>query len=153
MMGETVAQTVCGKPVSYDPGIWFNSAKFFDIEYQTYGNVPAREQADQRSIYWEHPEGKKSIRLVFEKASGKILGFNLMGIRYRQEVCEKWLRDETHVEQVLQQLGLANFDPEFHPQHEQELVQAYNRQTGKRLELKQKRGLSAVLQFLKQGVQ
>ena len=29
MMGETVAYTVCGKEREYDPGIWFNSAKFF----------------------------------------------------------------------------------------------------------------------------
>jgi len=34
MMGETVAHTVCGNKQAYDPGIWFNSAKFIDIEYQ-----------------------------------------------------------------------------------------------------------------------
>ncbi len=39
MMGETVAYNICGKKVAYDPGIWFNSAKFFDIEYQVYGDV------------------------------------------------------------------------------------------------------------------
>ncbi|HCM77122.1 MAG TPA: FAD-dependent oxidoreductase, partial [Cytophagales bacterium] len=39
MMGEVVAQTICGTPTPYEPGPWFNSAKFFDIEYQTYGNV------------------------------------------------------------------------------------------------------------------
>lgn len=37
MMGETVAQTLCGNPTTYKPGHWFNSAKFLDIEYQTYG--------------------------------------------------------------------------------------------------------------------
>jgi len=39
MMGETVAQTLCENPRTYNPGHWFNSAKFFDIEYQTYGWV------------------------------------------------------------------------------------------------------------------
>ncbi|MEZ4689782.1 MAG: hypothetical protein R3A12_06220 [Ignavibacteria bacterium] len=35
-----MAQTICGKRTAYDPGIWFNSAKFLDIEYQTaYGLV------------------------------------------------------------------------------------------------------------------
>jgi hypothetical protein len=53
------------------------------------------------------------------------------------------------VEEVLQNLGLANFDPEFYPQHEAELVQLYNQQSGKNLQLKQKRGLAAVLDFLK----
>jgi hypothetical protein len=28
MMGETVANTVCGKKLAYNPGHWFNSAKF-----------------------------------------------------------------------------------------------------------------------------
>ncbi|MEL6276217.1 MAG: FAD/NAD(P)-binding oxidoreductase, partial [Bacteroidota bacterium] len=31
MMGEVVAYNILGKPVAYDPGIWFNSAKFLDI--------------------------------------------------------------------------------------------------------------------------
>jgi len=29
MMGEAVAQTICGNPTEYKPGNWFNSAKFF----------------------------------------------------------------------------------------------------------------------------
>ncbi len=149
MMGETVAHSICRQPTLYNPGIWFNSAKFFDIEYQVYGDVQAKAPDFHASVYWEHPDGKKSIRLVFDRTSGRILGFNLMGVRYRQEVCEKWLRAGTHIEAVLQQLGLANFDPEFFPQHESELVAAYNRQTGKNLTLKQKRGLPAVLQFLR----
>ena len=36
MMGETLAQTLAGNKTAYQPGPWFNSAKFFDIEYQTY---------------------------------------------------------------------------------------------------------------------
>ena len=41
IMGQTVAKTICGEPTKYNPGIWFNSAKFFDIEYQVYGDIPA----------------------------------------------------------------------------------------------------------------
>lgn len=149
MMGEVVAQDICGKAVAYNPGIWFNSAKFLDIEYQVYGEVQARIPDNQATLYWEHPGGKKSIRLVYDKSSGRILGFNLMGVRYRHEVCEKWIQTGAGIEAVLQQLGLANFDPEFFPQHEAELIALYNRQTGKNLVLKQKRGLPAVLNFLK----
>lgn len=149
LMGEVVAQDICGKAVAYNPGIWFNSAKFLDIEYQVYGEVQARIPDNQATLYWEHPGGKKSIRLVYDKSSGLILGFNLMGVRYRHEVCEKWIQTGAGIEAVLQQLGLANFDPEFFPQHEAELIALYNRQTGKNLVLKQKRGLPAVLNFLK----
>lgn len=153
MMGETVAQNILAdtagrERLPYDPGIWFNSAKFFDIEYQVYGDIRAQLPDNQDSLYWEHPDGRKSIRLHYDKRTGKVLGFNLMGVRYRQEVCEKWIRNGTHMDEVLQNLGLANFDPEFYPQHEAELVKCYNQKTGKNLMLKQKRGLPAVLAFL-----
>lgn len=148
MMGEVAAYNICKKPTAYDPGIWFNSAKFFDIEYQVYGDVRPVLPEHQTGIYWEHPSGKKSIRLVYDKISEKIAGFNLMGIRYRQEVCEKWLRQGTHIEEVLQNLGMANFDPEFFEQYEQHVVAIYNKQTGKNIPLRLKRGLSAVLDFL-----
>lgn len=149
MMGETAAYNICGRPVAYDPGIWFNSAKFLDIEYQVYGNVPANLSEHQAYLYWEHPEGRKSIRLVYDRNEGQILGFNLMGVRYRQEVCEKWIREKTHIEAVLQDLGLANFDPEFYREYEAEVVQLYNRQSGRKLALRKRRGLSAALEFLR----
>lgn len=140
-MGETVARTLCGEPTPYDPGIWFNSAKFFDIEYQVYGNVPPTPPPDVETLYWEHPEGRKSIRINYNRSTGAVLGFNLMGIRYRHLVCDQWLRQGTPIETVLENLGAANFDPEFYPQHEAELVALYNRQTGRTLRLKQRRGM------------
>lgn len=148
MMGETVAYNVCGKPVPYDPGIWFNSAKFLDIEYQVYGDIRPQLPEEHDTLYWEHPDGKRSIRINYDKASKAVRGFNLMGVRYRHEVCEKWLRQEAHIEKVLQQLGIANFDPEFYKQHEAALVELYNQKTGSTLQLQQKRGLRAALRFL-----
>jgi NAD(P)H-nitrite reductase large subunit len=148
-MGEVVAQTICGEKTAYDPGIWFNSAKFLDIEYQVYGDIQAQLPEHHATIYWEHPAGKKSIRINYDKNTGAVAGFNLMGIRYRHEVCEKWLSEGTPVETVLQQLGMANFDPEFFEQYEGELVKIYNRQTDRHLPLRQKRGLSAALRFLR----
>ena len=152
MMGETVAYNICGKPIAYDPGIWFNSAKFFDIEYQVYGTVLANPPDHHQSIYWEHAEGRKSIRIIYDKNTSEILGFNLMGIRYRHEVCEKWLKEKTPVEEVLQNLGIANFDPEFYKEYEEEVLQIYNAQAGKNLQLKQKRSLTSALKFLKKRV-
>ena len=57
MMGETVAYNICGKAVAYDPGLWFNSAKFIDIEYQVYGEVPAKLPEHLKTIFWMHPDG------------------------------------------------------------------------------------------------
>lgn len=148
IMGETVAYTITGRPVAYDPGIWFNSAKFIDLEYQVYGEVPADGRDGMATLYWEHADGEHAVRINYEDRDGRVVGFNLMGIRYRQEVCEKWIARGTHVEEVLQNLGLANFDPEFYKQYEHEVVALYNQQTGKQLKLKQKRSLTAVLKFL-----
>jgi NADPH-dependent 2,4-dienoyl-CoA reductase/sulfur reductase-like enzyme len=149
MMGETVAQTICKTPVKYCPGIWFNSAKFFDIEYQVYGDIQAQLPKNQETIYWEHGAGKKAIRINFDKNTEGVVGFNLMGIRYRHEVCEKWIQSKTDIETVLQNLGMANFDPEFFTEYEQEIVEIYNAKMGKNLQLKTKRGLNSVLKFLK----
>jgi NAD(P)H-nitrite reductase large subunit len=149
MMGETVAYNICGHKRSYDPGIWFNSAKFFNIEYQVYGQVNSRPEPHEKSIYWEHEDGKKSIRLVYDDYSKKILGFNLMGVRYRHEVCEKWIKEETPIEKVLEQLPIANFDPEFYKTYERNLINQYEKASGKTIQTKAKRGLSAALSFLK----
>ncbi|MEO0723776.1 MAG: FAD-dependent oxidoreductase [Bacteroidota bacterium] len=148
MMGEVAAYNICGQEVAYDPGIWFNSAKFFDIEYQVYGEVPAQIPEDMETLYWEHPDGEKSIRINYDKEQGHIRGFNLMGVRYRHEVCRKWLADKTPVEEVLQNLGIVNFDPEFYDEYESELVAVYNQKSGKQLQLKKKRGLAKALDFL-----
>ncbi|MEZ4921515.1 MAG: NAD(P)/FAD-dependent oxidoreductase, partial [Saprospiraceae bacterium] len=114
-----------------------------------YGNITARLSDEQASLYWEHSSGKKAIRINFDMGSGAVLGFNLMGIRYRHEVCEKWIAQGSHIEEVLSNLGIANFDPEFFDTYEEELVQRYNQQTGRTIQLKKKRGLSAALAFLR----
>ncbi len=151
MMGETVAHNILGQQISYDPGIWFNSAKFLDLEYQVYGEVPTAGREGLASLYWEHPDGEKAIRITYEASDGSVRGFHLMGIRYRHEVCEKWIKDGTHIETVLQHLGMANFDPEFFEEYEANVVQLYNQQTGRQVALRQKRGLEPVLRFLGLG--
>lgn len=148
-MGEVLAKTLSGNPTLYRPGLWFNSAKFFDIEYQVYGYVPVLPEPTLDSLYWEHPSGNKSMRLVYHKKSKHIIGFNLMGIRFRQEVCEKWIRTGTVLESVLQDIRLAFFDPEFFPDHSKGILEAYRLKFDKTIELKSSGKLNAVLRFLK----
>lgn len=148
MMGETVAYNICDKPVEYDPGIWFNSAKFLDIEYQVYGDIRNHIPDGQKTLLWQHPTENKSIRVNYTSDNKSVTGFNLMGIRYRHEVCEKWLRNKTHIEEVLKQLRLANFDPEFFKSYEASLIDQYNKNTGQNIRLKSRRRLSDVFRFL-----
>ena len=145
MHGETVAQTICGKRTKYQPGPWFNSAKFFDIEYQVYGDIKTAAEEKKDQIYWEHPEGKHSIRLVYEKESTKLLGINLMGIRYRHEVCDRWLKDGATLKEVIQNLKKANFDPELYQEYEDEVLRLYNaRFPDEPIKSTSKRGLFAL---------
>ncbi|HMB92287.1 MAG TPA: FAD-dependent oxidoreductase [Rhodothermales bacterium] len=138
--GKTVAYTICGERRAYDRGVFFNSAKFYNIEYQTYGEVPVTPGDDEATLYWEHMDGKRSIRLTYKKG-GPIVGFVLMGIRYRQEVCEAWIRNGTPIRQVLENLGAANCDPEFFEQFEADLIAHYNRQHPENpIRLRRKRG-------------
>ncbi|PCJ89423.1 MAG: FAD-dependent oxidoreductase [Flavobacteriales bacterium] len=141
--GETVAQTICGNPVKYQPGVWFNSAKFFDIEYQTYGWVWSEPKENEESFYWEHNDGKKCFRAVYDKNSGKLLGINIFGIRFRHEVCESWIKQEMHIDEVMAQLPVANFDPEFFAQYESEIIKKYNKERSKNIHLKAKKGVLA----------
>ncbi len=149
MMGETLANNLCGRQVPYDPGIWFNSAKFFDIEYQVYGTVLPSPPEEHVSLLWQHPSEHKSVRIVYDRNSSRVLGFNLMGIRFRHEVCERWIADQASIQEVLENLALANFDPEFFEQYHPHVVQAYNKQTGSRIQTREVRGYNPVYKFLK----
>ncbi|MDH5474710.1 MAG: NAD(P)/FAD-dependent oxidoreductase [Cyclobacteriaceae bacterium] len=126
IMGEVVAQTICNNKTSYRPGIWFNSAKFFDIEYQTYGFVNATRSEDEDEIYWEHQGGMKCVHIIFSKTQHTIMGINTFGIRMRHEVFDKWLRETKTIEFVLRNLKEANFDPEFFTRHEEEIINVFN---------------------------
>jgi len=116
--GEAAARAMMGETTPYTPGIWFNSAKFFNLEYQVYGTVPParRPIPGARSLYWEHPDGEHSVRLVVD-AQQRLIGVNVMGIRFRHRVCEGWIRHQTPVDTVLGELGRANFDPELYQRH------------------------------------
>jgi NADPH-dependent 2,4-dienoyl-CoA reductase/sulfur reductase-like enzyme len=128
MMGETVAQTICGNPTPYNPGNWFNSAKFLDIEYQTYGWVFAQPKENEEQFYWEHRNGKKCIRFVYDKVTREFIGTNIFGIRMRHEFFDKVLTEKRTIDYVTENLSAANFDPEFFTKHENEIKAAFHHQ-------------------------
>jgi NADPH-dependent 2,4-dienoyl-CoA reductase/sulfur reductase-like enzyme len=141
IMGETVARTIAGQRTPYRPGPFFNSAKFFDIEYQTYGSVPAKVPEGVETFYWEHANGKIALRLNYRTNDRALTGVNTLGIRLRHETFERWLKDRRPIEYVLEHLPQANFDPEFFKQHESDILTEFNRQTGSTLRLKAKKGI------------
>lgn len=147
IMGETLAKTLLEQKTLYQPGIFFNSAKFFDIEYQTYGDVPANlpDDGTLQTLYWEHPAGEKAIRINYATADGAVTGVNAFGIRQRQDVWTRWITDKRPIQYVLEHLAHANFDPEFFRQHEADVLAVYNAQhPDAPLKLRAKKGLFAL---------
>jgi len=138
MMGETVAQTICGNRIAYKPGHWFNSAKFFDIEYQTYGWVWAQSKENEARFYWEHESGKKCIHINYDKNTNQFTGINTFGIRMRHDFFNRVLDEKQTIEYVLEHLADANFDPEFYKLHEPEIVAKFNKEHHTNIQLKKK---------------
>ncbi|WP_437396600.1 NAD(P)/FAD-dependent oxidoreductase [Flagellimonas lutimaris] len=140
MMGETLAQTICGNRMEYNPGHWFNSAKFLDIEYQTYGWVFSEniKKETEAHFHWRHPKEKICITIAFDKNSQEFLGINTFGIRFRHEVFDHWLNKKRDVDFVMEHLIDANFDPEFYKNFESQIVSKYNSDFGKSIMLKKK---------------
>ncbi|MGI4873832.1 MAG: NAD(P)/FAD-dependent oxidoreductase [Janthinobacterium lividum] len=127
--GETAAQAICGIPTPYQRGVWFNSAKFFALDYHTYGRVPARPEAGTASFCWQHPGGGHLLRINFRPTENcAVTGLNALGLRQRHAVWERWLREKTPVQTVLSELGAANFDPEFFRRHEADIRREFVRQ-------------------------
>ena len=129
MMGETVAQTICGNRIPYKPGHWFNSAKFFDIEYQTYGWVHGKKGRPdyEEQYHWKHLDDNKCITIAYHKNTNALLGINTFGMRMRHEVFDKWLTEKRTVDFVLNHLKEANFDPEFYTHYEADILNTFNK--------------------------
>ncbi len=125
MQAETLAKTICGDKSAYNRGIWFNSAKFFDLEYQTYGQVLPEINDQQKSFYWEHPNGKHAFRANYSSKDESISGFNFIGIRFRQIIAEEWIRERKTIGFVIQNLKKGWFDPEFSKAFYNEISHSY----------------------------
>jgi NADPH-dependent 2,4-dienoyl-CoA reductase/sulfur reductase-like enzyme len=124
--GRAAGAALAGEDVVYEPALWYNSAKFLDLEYQTYGFVSNVPREGERHLWWEHPDGRHGARIVHD--GERVLAFNVMGIRWRQEVCERWIREGWPVERVLDRLGDAHFDPELFRRHEPAMIRAFRAQ-------------------------
>lgn len=146
--GLTLAKTLCGERTAYKPGPWFNSAKFFDIEWHTYGMVIPGLREGEKSLYWENSEKNVCAHLVYNEQNKKFIGINSMSIRYRHLVFDRFLREERSIEYVLENLGAANFDPEFYRSFEEDIIGQYNKESGSQLKLKKKKGLRYALELL-----
>ena len=108
---EAKPQTHLYQPLVHQ---WFNSARFFEIEYQEYGqclNSLQRNRSDLNSCYYLNYSQKKSLRLIYKDQV--FTGICSLGIRLRQVLCQTWLEEKKSVLTVIESLHLLGFDPEF----------------------------------------
>ncbi|MBL8018549.1 MAG: NAD(P)/FAD-dependent oxidoreductase [Leptospirales bacterium] len=124
--GSIISDALEGKRLGegYKPGVFFNSAKFFTIEYQIYGTIPASEP----SVLMVDEQNNRLIRISYSRDGATcVLGFSLMGVRYRHEVCARWIEEKRSIEYVLDHLSEANFDPEFSRRYESAVKAEYKK--------------------------
>lgn len=136
-MGKTVAKNICGLQESYDPGLWYNSAKFFDIEYQAYGDVTKNEDNGFCGFYWQHESEEKCIRFFTDK-NQQITGISSLGIRLRQSVSEQWITDKKNLKDVMDVLDNVFFDPEFYKKHTKDIRHSFTKTTGQEIKTERK---------------
>jgi len=139
--GAFAAHAILGHPRPYRPGVFYNSAKFFDVEYQTYGRIDLRPPEGESTLYWEHPDGRAAARLQHETdGQRRVVGVSVMGARHRHAVWAAWIEAGWGVEAVLAALPSADFDPELTREVAPALVEAYNRQHGTWVRVQARRG-------------
>ncbi len=115
IQGATAGLGLAGQLTPYAPGVFFNSAKFFDIEWQLVGRIAPEASADIVDAYTEDetPHGPRLIRLQADASSGALLGIHALGIRLRQTVIQDWIARGVSLDDALRGLSQASFDPEF----------------------------------------
>jgi NADPH-dependent 2,4-dienoyl-CoA reductase/sulfur reductase-like enzyme len=120
--GRIAARAMLGDAAAYERGTWYNSAKFFDLEWTTAGAVPVSLDWDDtpiapapgvRSWFQRVPGRLESQRIVVEDE--RVVGFNMLGSRWNHEPFLDWIRERRPLDWVLAHLGEAQFDEELSP--------------------------------------
>jgi len=118
--GRLAARSMLGDEAAYRRGTWYNSAKFFDLEYTTAGWVPVLLNWDDtpldpgpdvRSWFQRVPGRFESQRVVVK--GDRVVGFNMLGGRWNHERLLEWIHDRRSLDWVLRRLGEAQFDEEL----------------------------------------
>ncbi|MSP55097.1 MAG: FAD-dependent oxidoreductase [Myxococcales bacterium] len=128
--GRVAAAAMLGDDVNYRRGTWYNSAKFFDVEYTTAGFIPysagsaALESASPGSTsggtsgcggwqtWYQHvPGGPVTQRIVVR--DGAVKGFNALGSRWDHQVWKRWIAERRPLGWVLAHMNEARFDEEL----------------------------------------
>jgi NADH oxidase (H2O2-forming) len=111
--GLVAGHNIVGDKRVYRRGIFYNSAKFFDIEYTTAGLVNFGFEGEKN--WFQHEPGTHfTERVVFDK-NEVVIGFNFLGRRWDHTILVGWIEECRKIDWVLDNLNRARFDEEFMP--------------------------------------
>lgn len=111
--GEHVARVIGGQATAFTPAPEFNSAKFFELEWSTYGSVPRNSNQSNSRLFIDR-DGVRCIRIAHD-AAGRVLGIHALGVRLDQRVCERLICNATNMNSAIDDLDSIIFDAEFTP--------------------------------------
>jgi NADPH-dependent 2,4-dienoyl-CoA reductase/sulfur reductase-like enzyme len=111
--GKVAGDNITGADSVYRRGTFYNSAKFFDIEYTTAGWVNFNFDGEQ-DWYRQETGTNFTTRLVY-LPDHTVIGFNGLGRRWDHRVLVRWIEEKRKLDWVLDHLPQALFDEEFMP--------------------------------------
>lgn len=111
--GEHVARVIGGQAAAFAPAPEFNSAKFFELEWSTYGIVPP-DSNESNSRLLVDSDGTRCIRIAHD-AAGCVVGIHALGVRLDKRVCERLICNVTNINTAIEGLKSFIFDAEFEP--------------------------------------
>jgi NADPH-dependent 2,4-dienoyl-CoA reductase/sulfur reductase-like enzyme len=111
--GLVAGHNIVGDRKVYKRGTFYNSAKFFDIEYTTVGLVNFGIEGEQN--WFQHEPGTCFTERVVYGKDGEVIGFNFLGRRWDHTILAQWIEERRKIEWVLDHLDRARFDEEFMP--------------------------------------
>lgn len=109
--GKLAGRSMLDDEIEYEPPIFYNSAKFLDIEYTTVGEVTTAPDGTM-SLFRKMPGKDVSQRIVYNDDE-EVIGFNMLGSRWDHRILMDWIRKHRDLDWVLDHLEDAQFDVEF----------------------------------------
>ena len=109
--GKLAGRSMLGDDIWYDPPLFYNSTKFFEIEFTTVGRV-VDTPTGTSTLFRKMPGEPISQRIVLDDDE-QVIGFNMLGSRWDHRILENWIREHRSLDFVLDNLRDAQFDVEF----------------------------------------
>lgn len=109
-MGLIAAENMAGAKKWYDPGPWYNSAKFFSKEYTVCGRMDNENKEEKEFLY---QDDNHSVRILYNPK--QVLGFSMIGSRWDHILLLEWINQQKNLDFFLSNYKKALFEAEFSP--------------------------------------